>query len=113
MISFEDIIKKYNLEYFTTWNTYGLHLYGSNNIDFFEIKQNDYLVRNKIEWDVIYLITGKQSVRIRIPHFYYIDNTEELDLHIENLYGQFTELAENYKRIQEFNKLKDIEDDFS
>lgn len=111
-ISCEDIIKKYNLEYSTKWNTYCLHLYENHIINFFEIKQNDYFVRNKIEWDVIPLITGRKTVRIKIPNYFYIVNTEELDSHIKNLYCQFTELAETIKRIKEFNNLKDIEDDF-
>lgn len=111
-ISCEDIIKKYNLEYSATWNFYGLTLY-DRPLHFFEIGKYNYHVRNKIDWEIVPLSTGKQTIRLKTPSFSHIQNTAQLAVHVKTLYYQFTELVETIKRIQEFNKLKEIETDFS
>ena len=111
-ISCEDIIKKYNLEYSTNWNFYGLSIY-DRQLHFFEKGKYDYHVRNKIEWEIMPTITGKQTLRIKQPAFHHIHDTKQLEVQVRTLYYQFTELVETIKRIQEFNKLKEIEADFS
>ena len=110
-ISCEDIIKKYHLEYSTTWNFYGLILY-DRPIHFFEIGKYNYQVRNSIDWEIITLTEGKQTIRMKQPSFIHIHNTEQLEVHVRTLYYQFTELVETVKRVKEFNKLKEIEADF-
>ena len=112
-ISCEDIIKKYNLEYSGVWDYYGLNLVDGHIIHFFEIGKYDYNVRNNIDWEIIPLITGKQTVRVKNPQFHHIKDTKQLEAQVRTLYYQYTELVETIKRIQEFNKLKDIEADFS
>lgn len=110
-ISCEDIIKKYNLEYSTNWNFYGLILF-DRQIHFFEKGKYDYLVRNKIEWEIVPTTTGKQSIRVKNPLFHHIQTTKQLEVQVRTLYNQFTELVETIKRIKESNKIKEIEADF-